>query len=539
MGYGGGRILITDEANGTVTSIALTVPSILSVSGSPVTGSGTLAVTLATQTANTVFSGPTSGGAATPTFRALVDADIPNVMTTLGDTVYGAASGARTRLAGNTTATKNFLTQTGNGAASAAPAWGAIASADLPAITLTGDVTGTASGGSITTTYALTVPVNRGGTGITSGTSGGVLAFTAAGTIASSGALAQNGIVLGGGAGVAPTSLATNSSTAFALISGGTNTAPSWGTLQLGGGGTGATTKAGAFDALSPMTTGGDIIYGGASGTGTRLANGTSGYVLTSAGGTSAPTWAPASVVETFAAKTADYTLTTSDNNITVDDSGGNVTITLPTAVGNTRTYHIKKISDVAFQTSIATTSSQTIDGRATTEVKLYTKGDYLEVYSNNANWIIKSKQETQYANAKGDYAYSDGGTDGDYGAVTGNSVALTYGVWELTGDFMIQIGTGNSIMLYQGSGFYAANGDNGGSAPTDLSTQYYDNTWGDYPVAIQWIGTLASGKLPAVRHQIVVGLTSTTTIYLVPRIGFSSAGTAAVTCSIRARRIW
>lgn len=62
---------------GTVTSVALTVPSILSVSGSPVTTSGTFAVTLATQTANTVFAGPTTGGAATPTFRALVKADLP------------------------------------------------------------------------------------------------------------------------------------------------------------------------------------------------------------------------------------------------------------------------------------------------------------------------------------------------------------------------------------------------------------------------------------------------------------------------------
>ena len=41
----------------------------------------------------------------------------------------------------------------------------------------------------------------------------------------------------------------------------------------------------------NPMTTGGDVIYGGASGAPTRLANGSSGQVLTSAGGTSAPTW--------------------------------------------------------------------------------------------------------------------------------------------------------------------------------------------------------------------------------------------------------
>jgi len=41
----------------------------------------------------------------------------------------------------------------------------------------------------------------------------------------------------------------------------------------------------------SPMTTGGDLIYGGASGVATRLANGSSGQILTSSGGTSAPTW--------------------------------------------------------------------------------------------------------------------------------------------------------------------------------------------------------------------------------------------------------
>lgn len=41
----------------------------------------------------------------------------------------------------------------------------------------------------------------------------------------------------------------------------------------------------------NPMTTGGDLIYGGASGTPTRLPNGTSGQVLTSNGTTSAPSW--------------------------------------------------------------------------------------------------------------------------------------------------------------------------------------------------------------------------------------------------------
>jgi hypothetical protein len=72
-----GGTLSASGGSGTVTSVGMTVPSILSVSGTPVTTSGTLAVTLTTQSANTVFAGPTTGSAATPTFRSLVAADIP------------------------------------------------------------------------------------------------------------------------------------------------------------------------------------------------------------------------------------------------------------------------------------------------------------------------------------------------------------------------------------------------------------------------------------------------------------------------------
>lgn len=62
---------------GSVTSVALALPSFISVSGSPVTASGTLTGALAVQNANKVFAGPTTGSDAAPTFRALVAADIP------------------------------------------------------------------------------------------------------------------------------------------------------------------------------------------------------------------------------------------------------------------------------------------------------------------------------------------------------------------------------------------------------------------------------------------------------------------------------
>jgi hypothetical protein len=54
-----------------------------------------------------------------------------------------------------------------------------------------------------------TLAVANGGTGLTTGTSGGVLAFTAAGTLASSAALTASALVIGGGAGVAPSTTTT------------------------------------------------------------------------------------------------------------------------------------------------------------------------------------------------------------------------------------------------------------------------------------------------------------------------------------------
>lgn len=66
--------------SGTVTSVAMTVPSgVFTITGTPITSSGTLAVGLVNQLANTVWAGPTSGAESVPTFRALVSDDIPNL----------------------------------------------------------------------------------------------------------------------------------------------------------------------------------------------------------------------------------------------------------------------------------------------------------------------------------------------------------------------------------------------------------------------------------------------------------------------------
>ena len=77
------NIILYDDLNtspspalGTVTSVSLALPAIFTVSGSPVTGAGTLTGTLASQNQNLVFAAP-NGSAGTPTFRAIVAADLP------------------------------------------------------------------------------------------------------------------------------------------------------------------------------------------------------------------------------------------------------------------------------------------------------------------------------------------------------------------------------------------------------------------------------------------------------------------------------
>jgi hypothetical protein len=60
----------------------------------------------------------------------------------LGDIIIGNSTPKWDKLAGNTTATKKFLIQTGNGTISAAPSWGIIIAADIPDISATYALTG-------------------------------------------------------------------------------------------------------------------------------------------------------------------------------------------------------------------------------------------------------------------------------------------------------------------------------------------------------------------------------------------------------------
>lgn len=109
-------VAVESTAGGTVTSVALEAPAEFAVAGSPITVDGTLVLSKATQNANEVWAGPTTGADAQPAFRALVNADMP----------------AAVANATFDTQVKNLVWAGPASGANAAPTFRALVDADLP-----------------------------------------------------------------------------------------------------------------------------------------------------------------------------------------------------------------------------------------------------------------------------------------------------------------------------------------------------------------------------------------------------------------------
>ena len=75
-------------------------------------------------------------------FLSATHTDTTAASPVLGDIVHGNATPKWARLAGNATTAKKFLTQTGDGAISAVPAWAAILAADVPDLSAAYEVAG-------------------------------------------------------------------------------------------------------------------------------------------------------------------------------------------------------------------------------------------------------------------------------------------------------------------------------------------------------------------------------------------------------------
>jgi hypothetical protein len=142
--------------------------------------------------------------------------------------------------------------------------------------------------------------------------------------------------------------------------------------------------KVALYDDTSGAT--GDIYYRDAAGIITRLAVGGSGQILGTASGL--PAWKDTNTDATNT-RTGSYAVVKgTDVVILADASGGNVTVTLPTAASSTGyRFDIKRIDNSGNTCTIARSSTDTIDGQTSYDLPVqYTS---VTVISNGSGWYI------------------------------------------------------------------------------------------------------------------------------------------------------
>jgi hypothetical protein len=95
-----------------------------------------------------------------------------------------------------------------------------------------------------------------------------------------------------------------------------------------------------------------------------------------------------------YSSKTANYTLTSDDDVVSVDATSGAITITLPAAASHTgREYFITKSDSSANEVTIDANGAETINGSLTRKLAL--QYDSIKIVSNGNNWIVLANNST------------------------------------------------------------------------------------------------------------------------------------------------
>jgi hypothetical protein len=248
--------------------------------GAPTWGSALLVVD---QPANVVYAGPAAGAAAPTAFRSLVNADLPASGVTAN--TYGSSTAIPVVTVNSKGVITNVTTASFTGGLSYQGSWNA--STNTPALASSVGVNGYY--------YIVSVAGSTNLNGITDWQVGDWAIFN--GTVWQK--IDQTNLVssVNGQTGVV--------SIAYADLAG---SIPTW---AIANGGTGQTTASAAFNALSPITTTGDLILGNGTNSATRLGIGANGYLLSSNGTTASWQPAPAGGVTTFDAGTTGFTPST------------------------------------------------------------------------------------------------------------------------------------------------------------------------------------------------------------------------------------
>jgi len=308
------------DAVGTVTSIDGSGGTTgLTVTGGPVTTSGTLTLggTLAVANGGT---GSTTASAARTALGVAIGTNVQAYDATLQSlSSLGTAADKIAYTTGVDTWAETAITSFGRSLIDDADASTARSTLGLGTISTQNANSVSISGGSVTGITDLAIA--DGGTG----QSTAAAAFNALSPITSVGdviigngvnsatrlAIGANGTVLTSNGTTAAWTAAAGTGTVTSIQVAGGSTGLSFsggpittsgtitmaGTLGIGYGGTGQTTATASFNALSPITSNGDLIIGDGANSATRLGIGTNGYILTSNGTTAFWNPAPSSMV--------------------------------------------------------------------------------------------------------------------------------------------------------------------------------------------------------------------------------------------------
>ena len=173
---------------------------------------------------------------------------------TLGDTLYASAANTLSKLAGNTTTTKKFLTQTGDGVNSAAPGWNTLVIGDMPAgSTFTEDATFSLKAGTsalldnTTSQYNIAIGNHAAENILGSGTSGDNIAIGRNALLGASTFTANNNIAIGLNAFAGATTATNSIAIGINALDAGTTSSN---TVAIGSNAGGAITTGGQITAI-------------------------------------------------------------------------------------------------------------------------------------------------------------------------------------------------------------------------------------------------------------------------------------------------
>jgi hypothetical protein len=438
-----------ESAFGTVTSVQVSGGTTgLTTSGGPITSAGTitfagtLAVTNGGTGATTAATARTNLGATTigsnmftlanPGAVTFPQFNADNTISALNAASFRTAIGAGTG-AGSVTSVN------ASGGTGISVTGGPITTSGTLTITNTApdqvvSLTG-AGTTSISGTYPnFTITSNDayGGTVTSVATSGTVSGLTLTG-----GPITTTGtITLGGTLAVTPSNFASQTANTFLAAPNGLSGTPTFravvaadiptlnqnttgtasnvtGTVAIANGGTGQTTASAGFNALSPVTTTGDLIIGNGTNSSTRLPIGANSYVLTSNGTTA--TWAASTGgVTSFSAGTTGFTPSTATTGAvtlagTLNVANGGTGLTSLTAnyipYGN-GTSAFSSSANFAYNGTYLRVGATTPLSGATNPITAFTgsTNGYVQTYILNGNSGISASADL--------VAYADNSTD-------------------------------------------------------------------------------------------------------------------------------